>query len=89
MSDEPILVTGAAGFIGNNNPVELLEVVRLLEEKIGKKAVRELVPMQPGGVPAAYADVDDLMRDVDFKPATPIAEGIGRFIEWYRAYRRL
>lgn len=75
--------------IGNNNPVELLDVVRLLEEKIGKKAIRELVPMQPGDVPATYADVDDLMRDVDFKPATPIAEGIGRFIEWYRSYHRL
>lgn len=75
--------------IGNNNPVELLEVVRLLEEKIGKKAIRELVPMQPGDVPGTYADVDDLMRDVDFKPATPIAEGIGRFIEWYRSYHRL
>ncbi len=75
--------------IGNNDPVELLDVVRLLEEKIGKKAIRELVPMQPGDVPATYADVDDLMRDVDFKPATPIAEGIGRFIEWYRSYHRL
>jgi UDP-glucuronate 4-epimerase len=75
--------------IGNNNPVELLEVVRLLEEKLGKKAIRELVPMQPGDVPATFANVDDLMRDVDFKPATPIAEGIGRFIEWYRAYHRL
>ncbi len=75
--------------IGNNNPVELLEVVRLLEEKLGKKAIRELVPMQPGDVPATYADVDDLMRDVDFKPAAPIGEGIGRFIEWYRSYHRL
>jgi UDP-glucuronate 4-epimerase len=75
--------------IGNNNPVELLEVVRLLEEKLGKKAIRELVPMQPGDVPATYADVDDLMREVDFKPATPIADGIGRFIEWYRSYHRL
>jgi UDP-glucuronate 4-epimerase len=75
--------------IGNNNPVELLEVVRLLEEKLGKKAIRELVPMQPGDVPATFANVDDLMRDVDFKPATPIAEGIGRFIEWYCAYHRL
>jgi UDP-glucuronate 4-epimerase len=45
--------------------------------------------MQAGDVPATYADVDDLMRDVDFKPATPIAEGIGRFIEWYRFYHRL
>jgi UDP-glucuronate 4-epimerase len=75
--------------IGNNNPVELLEVVRILEEKIGKKAIRELAPMQPGDVPATYADVDDLMREVDFKPATPISEGIGRFIDWYRSYHRL
>ena len=75
--------------IGNNNPVELMEVVRLLEEKIGMKAKRELLPMQPGDVPATYADVDDLMREVDFKPATPIAEGISRFIDWYRSYQRL
>jgi UDP-glucuronate 4-epimerase len=75
--------------IGNNNPVELLEVVRLLEEKLGKKAVRELVPMQPGDVPATFANVDDLMRDVGFKPATPIDVGIGRFIDWYRSYHGL
>jgi len=75
--------------IGNNNPVELLEVVRLLEETIGKKAKRELLPMQPGDVPATYANVDDLMRDVDFRPSTPIATGIARFIDWYRAYHRL
>ena len=89
----PIPATSAAPWrvynIGNNNPVELLEVVALLEEAIGKKAKRELLPMQPGDVPATYADVDDLMRDVDFKPATPIAEGISRFIDWYRAYHRL
>ena len=75
--------------IGNNKPVELLEVVRLLEETLGKKAKRELMPMQPVDVPATYADVDDLMRDVDFRPATPIAEGIRRFTEWYRAYHRV
>lgn len=75
--------------IGNNDPVELLEVVRLLEEKIGKKAIRELVPMQPGDVPATFANVDDLMRDVGFKPATPIDVGIGRFIDWYRSYHGL
>lgn len=75
--------------IGNNNPVELLEVVRLMEQAIGKQARRELLPMQPGDVPATYADVDDLMRELDFKPKTPIAEGIARFIEWYRAYHRL
>jgi UDP-glucuronate 4-epimerase len=75
--------------IGNNKPVELLEVVRLLEEAIGKKAKRELLPMQPGDVPATYADIDELMREVDFRPATPIAEGIAKFIEWYRSYQRV
>ena len=75
--------------IGNNNPVELLDVVELLEKSIGKKAIRELAPMQPGDVPATYANVDDLMRDVDFRPSTPIADGIARFIAWYRAYHRL
>ena len=75
--------------IGNNNPVELLEVVRLLEEALGIKAKRELLPMQPGDVPATYADVDDLMREADFKPATPIGEGIKRFVAWFRDYHRL
>jgi UDP-glucuronate 4-epimerase len=74
--------------IGNNKPVELLELVRLLEQTIGKQAIRELLPMQPGDVPATYADVDDLMRDVGFRPLTPIAEGIARFITWYRDYMR-
>ena len=54
------------------------------KKPIGKKAKRELLPMQPGDVPATYADVDDLMRDVDFRPSTPIADGISRFIDWYR-----
>lgn len=75
--------------IGNNKPVELVEVVRLLEEAIGKKAKRELLPMQPGDVPATYADIDDLMRDAGFRPATSIADGIARFVEWYRAYHGL
>ena len=75
--------------IGNNDPVDVLDVVRLIEEALGKTAKRELLPMQPGDVPATYADVDDLMREVDFKPKTPIAEGVGRFIAWYRAYHRL
>lgn len=72
--------------IGNNTPVELLEVVRLMEDAIGKPAKRELLPMQPGDVPATYADVDDLMREVDFRPSTPIVEGIKRFVQWYRRY---
>ena len=75
--------------IGNNKPVELLDVVRLLEEAIGKKSKRELLPMQPGDVPATYADVNDLMRDAEFRPMTPIADGISRFIDWYRSYHRL
>ncbi len=75
--------------IGNNSPVEVLEVVKIMEEAIGKKAIRDLMPMQPGDVPATYADVDDLMRDVGFKPSTPIAEGIARFIAWYKQYHQV
>ena len=74
--------------IGNNNPVDVPHVVDLLERAIGKKAIRESVPMQAGDVPATYADVDDLMRDVGFKPSTPIAEGIARFVSWYVGYQR-
>jgi UDP-glucuronate 4-epimerase len=74
--------------IGNNSPVELLDVVSLLEQALGKKAIRELMPMQPGDVPGTFADVGDLMRDVGFKPSTPIAEGIARFVAWYQEYHR-
>ena len=72
--------------IGNNSPVELLRVVELIEHAIGKKALRELLPMQPGDVPATYADVDDLMADVGFRPRTTIEDGVARFIAWFRAY---
>ena len=72
--------------IGNNSPVELLRFIEVLEEKLGKKAIRNLLPIQPGDVPATCADVDDLMRDVGFAPKTSIEEGIGRFVEWYRGY---
>ncbi|MGH6726264.1 MAG: NAD-dependent epimerase [Pseudolabrys sp.] len=74
--------------IGNNSPVELVDVVSLLEQALGKKAIRELAPMQPGDVPATFADVDDLIRDVGFKPSTPIAEGVARFIAWFKEYHR-
>jgi UDP-glucuronate 4-epimerase len=74
--------------IGSNKPVEVLEVVRLLEAAIGRKAERELLPMQPGDVPATFADIDDLVRDVGFKPSTTIADGISRFIAWYKDYHR-
>lgn len=72
--------------IGNNNPVELLHFIETLERFLGKTAVKNLLPMQAGDVPATYADVDDLMADVGFAPATPLEEGIGRFVEWYRGY---
>jgi UDP-glucuronate 4-epimerase len=72
--------------IGNHSPVELLAVVELLEESLGKKAIRRLVEIQPGDVPATYADVAALTAAVDFSPATPIAVGIRRFVEWYRGY---
>jgi UDP-glucuronate 4-epimerase len=70
--------------IGNHTPVEVTEVVRLIEEAVGKQAVRELMPMQPGDVPATCADVADLRRDVGFAPATTIADGVRRFVDWFR-----
>ena len=73
--------------IGNNHPVDVPHVVDLLEQAIGKKAIREKAPMQAGDVPATYADIDDLMRDVGFRPATPIADGVRKFVEWFLVYQ--
>lgn len=75
--------------IGNNQPVELCEFISILEKKLGIEAVKEYLPMQPGDVPRTYADVDDLMRDVGFKPSTSIEDGIGRFVEWYKDYYKV
>ena len=75
--------------IGNNDPVELMRFIEVLEECLGKKAVKNLLPFQPGDVPATCADVDDLMHDVGFRPATSIEEGIGKFIAWYRDFYRV
>jgi UDP-glucuronate 4-epimerase len=75
--------------IGNNTPEELLRVVSLLEQKLGRTATKEMLPMQPGDVPATYADIDDLARDIGFKPATSIEDGIERFVKWYRDYHKL
>jgi UDP-glucuronate 4-epimerase len=72
--------------IGNNNPVLLMDFIEQIEKALGKKARKNFLPMQPGDVPATYADVDDLMTDVGFKPATPIHTGIQRFVSWYRSY---
>lgn len=75
--------------IGNNNPVELLRLIEVLEDCLGRKAVRNMLPMQPGDVPATAANVDDLGRDVGFKPNTPIETGVRRFVDWYRAYYKV
>ncbi|MGE3316994.1 MAG: NAD-dependent epimerase, partial [Planctomycetaceae bacterium] len=75
--------------IGNNQPVELLELISTLEKCLGKQAVQNLKPMQPGDVEATYADVDALTADVGFKPATPIHVGVAKFVEWYRAYHKV
>ncbi len=72
--------------IGNNQPVELMDFIAALENHLGRKAQMRLLPMQPGDVPETYADVDDLMDEVGFRPDTSIDEGIGRFVGWYREY---
>jgi UDP-glucuronate 4-epimerase len=72
--------------IGNNNPVELMRFIEVLEDCLGKKADKNLLPLQQGDVPSTYADVDDLIKDVGFKPATTIEEGISEFVKWYKQY---
>lgn len=72
--------------IGNNQPVELLRFIEVLEECLGKKAKKNLLPIQPGDVPETYADIDDLIKDVGFKPSTPIEVGIKNFVEWYKEF---
>ncbi|AFZ01134.1 NAD-dependent epimerase [Calothrix sp. PCC 6303] len=72
--------------IGNNKPVGLLRFIQLIESAMGKKAEKNFLPMQPGDVTATYADVDDLIRDIGFKPSTSIEEGIERFVQWYQGY---
>ncbi len=72
--------------IGNNKPEKLMYFIETLEKCLGKTAVKEFLPMQPGDVYQTYADVEDLQRDFGFKPDTPIEEGLGKFVEWYREY---
>lgn len=72
--------------IGNNNPVELTRFIEILEDSLGRKAEKNLLPLQAGDVIATYADVDDLIKEVGFKPSTPIEDGIKKFVEWYRGY---
>lgn len=72
--------------IGNHQPVELMELIAALEDCLGRKAEKRFLPMQPGDVPATFADVEDLVQDVGFRPATPIEDGIRAFVNWYRGY---
>ena len=75
--------------IGNNHPEPLMKVVSVLEKEFGRKAKTEMLPMQPGDVPATYADIEDLKREVGFSPSTSIEDGIARFAAWYRDYHQL
>ncbi|HEY0970488.1 MAG TPA: NAD-dependent epimerase [Gemmatimonadales bacterium] len=87
---DPDPATSAAPYrlynIGNHSPVPLLRMIEVLEECLGRKAEKNMLPMQPGDVPATCADVEALMEDVGFRPDTPIETGIERFVEWYREY---
>ena len=88
--DKPDSATSNAPYrlynIGNNQPVELMRYIEVLENCLGRKAEKNLLPLQPGDVPDTYADVADLVRDVDYMPSTSIEEGIANFVDWYREY---
>ncbi len=92
-SDKPDPGTSLAPYrlynIGNHQPVELMRFIEILEQCLGTKAKKNFLPMQAGDVPATYANVDDLIRDVNFSPATPIDMGITRFVEWYHDYYKV
>lgn len=89
-SDQPDPSSSAAPYrlynIGNGEPVELLRFIEIIEEQLGHRAVKKLLPMQPGDVPDTFADVGPLAEDLDYRPSTPIETGIARFIDWYRDY---
>ncbi|MEJ2573951.1 MAG: NAD-dependent epimerase [Gammaproteobacteria bacterium] len=75
--------------IGNNRPVELMRFIEVLEQYLGRRAEKNMLPLQQGDVPATYADIDDLSRDVGFRPDTPIESGIANFVAWYRDYYQI
>ena len=89
-SDRPDPSSSAAPYrlynIGNGQPVQLLRFIEVIEEQLGRRAVKQLLPMQPGDVQDTFADVGPLATDLDYQPATPIEEGIARFLDWYRDY---
>jgi UDP-glucuronate 4-epimerase len=72
--------------IGNSSPVKLLDFIEAIEKALGKKARKNFMPLQPGDVPATWADVDDLIREFSYRPSTPIADGVQKFVEWYRGF---
>ncbi len=92
-SDSPDPASSSAPYriynIGNSQPVELLRFVEILEACLGTKAVKKLLPLQPGDVVATYADVADLGRDIGFRPSTPLEEGLRRMVTWYRAFNHV
>ena len=92
-SDKPDPATSSAPYrvynIGNNTPVDLEHYIHVLEECLGKKAEKNLLPLQAGDVPETYADVSDLVRDVNYKPNTSVEDGIANFVKWYREYYKL
>ena len=92
-SDNPDPGTSLAPYrvynIGNNNPVNLLAFIETLEKCLGKQAIKNLLPLQPGDVPDTYADVSDLVSDLGYKPGTSLETGIGNFVEWYRNFYRV
>lgn len=89
-SDAPDPATSRAPYriynIGNNNPVELMYLIETIEKSLGRTAEKRMLPLQPGDVPATYANVDALVRDVGFAPKTPIETGVANFVAWYREY---
>ncbi len=92
-SDEPDPGTSMAPYrlynIGNNQPVQLMDYIHLIEDKIGKKAEIKFLPLQPGDVPKTYADIDDLERDINYRPSTSIEKGISNFVDWYKDYYKV
>ena len=91
-SDTPDPGTSRAPYrlynIGNNNPVHLMHFIEVLEDCLGKKAVKNMLPLQPGDVPDTYADVDDLVTDVGYRPSTAVEVGISNFVQWYKEFYR-
>jgi UDP-glucuronate 4-epimerase len=89
---EPDPASSSAPFriynIGNSTPVELSRYIEVLESCLGRTAVRNYLPMQPGDVPDTFADITDLVNDVGYRPATSVETGVQRFVEWYLEYYR-